>query len=30
VPEVDQAITEMGGWLRSKLGLGELAAATRI
>jgi acetyl esterase/lipase len=30
VPEVDQAITEMGSWLRSKLGLSELAAATRI
>jgi epsilon-lactone hydrolase len=29
VPEVDHAITEMGSWLRSKLGLGELAA-TRI
>jgi len=27
VPEVDQAIEEMGGWLRSKLGLGALAAA---
>jgi monoterpene epsilon-lactone hydrolase len=26
VPEVDQAITEMGRWLRSKLGLGDLAA----
>ncbi|MGA3255056.1 MAG: alpha/beta hydrolase [Mycobacterium sp.] len=30
VPEVDQAITEMGSWLRSKLGLGQLAAAARI
>jgi epsilon-lactone hydrolase len=30
VPEVDQAITEMGGWLRSKLGLAELAAAKRF
>jgi epsilon-lactone hydrolase len=29
VPEVDHAITEMGSWLRSKLGLEELAA-TRI
>jgi epsilon-lactone hydrolase len=29
VPEVDHAITEMGGWLRSKLGLSDLAA-TRI
>jgi acetyl esterase/lipase len=27
VPEVDQAITEMGSWLRSKLGLSELAVA---
>ena len=27
VPEVDQAIAEMGGWLRSKLGLAALAAA---
>ena len=26
VPEVDQAIEEMAGWLRSKLGLGALAA----
>ena len=26
VPEVDQAIAEMGGWLRSKLGLATLAA----
>jgi acetyl esterase/lipase len=30
VPEVDQAITEMGSWLRSKLGLREHADATRI
>jgi acetyl esterase/lipase len=29
VPEVDDAIIEMGGWLRSKLGIGDLAA-TRI
>jgi epsilon-lactone hydrolase len=29
VPEVDHAITEMGSWLRSKLGLSELAA-TRV
>jgi acetyl esterase/lipase len=28
VPEVDQAITEMGSWLRSKLGLSELAPLT--
>jgi len=27
VPEVDQAIEEIGGWLRSKLGLPVLAAA---
>jgi acetyl esterase/lipase len=27
VPEVDDAVTEMGGWLRAKLGLGELTAA---
>jgi epsilon-lactone hydrolase len=27
VPEVDQAIEEIGGWLRSKLGLAVLAAA---
>jgi epsilon-lactone hydrolase len=27
VPEVDDAITEMGSWLRSKLGLGERVAA---
>jgi epsilon-lactone hydrolase len=27
VPEVDQAIEEIGGWLRSKLGLAALAAA---
>ena len=27
VPEADQAIEEIGGWLRSKLGLGALAAA---
>src|ERR1700722_518170 len=27
VPEVDQAIKEMGSWLRTKLGLGEIAAA---
>ena len=27
VPEVDQAIAEMGRWLRSKLGLAALAAA---
>jgi len=26
VPEVDQAISEMGGWLRSKLGLRPVAA----
>jgi epsilon-lactone hydrolase len=26
VPEVDQAIAEIGGWLRSKLGLAALAA----
>jgi hypothetical protein len=30
VPEVVQAITEMGSWLRSKLGLREHADATRI
>ena len=30
VPEVDEAITEMGGWLRSRLGLGELAVAARF
>jgi acetyl esterase/lipase len=30
VPEVDHAITEMGNWLRSKLGLREHAAATRL
>jgi epsilon-lactone hydrolase len=29
VPEVDDAITEMGSWLRSKLGLDEFGAATR-
>ena len=27
VPEVDHAITEMGSWLRTKLGLGAIAAA---
>jgi len=27
VPEVNQAIEEIGGWLRSKLGLAALAAA---
>ena len=27
VPEVDQAIKEMGSWLRTKLGLSEIAAA---
>jgi epsilon-lactone hydrolase len=27
VPEVDDAVTEMGGWLRAKLGLAELTAA---
>jgi monoterpene epsilon-lactone hydrolase len=27
VPEADQAIKEIGGWLRSKLGLAALAAA---
>jgi hypothetical protein len=27
VPEADQAIEEIGGWLRSKLGLAALAAA---
>ena len=27
VPEVDQAIEEIAGWLRSKLGLAALAAA---
>ena len=27
VPEVDQAVKEMGSWLRTKLGLGEIAAA---
>jgi epsilon-lactone hydrolase len=26
VPEVDDAVAEMGDWLRSKLGLGELSA----
>jgi epsilon-lactone hydrolase len=26
VPEVDDAVAEMGGWLRGKLGLGELSA----
>jgi acetyl esterase/lipase len=30
VPEVDHAITEMGSWLRSKLGLREHAAVTRL
>ena len=30
VPEVDHAITEMGNWLRSKLGLREHAAITRL
>jgi acetyl esterase/lipase len=30
VPEVDHAIAEMGSWLRSKLGLREHAAATRL
>ena len=30
VPEVNHAIAEMGSWLRSKLGLSELAAATHI
>jgi acetyl esterase/lipase len=30
VPEVDHAITEMGNWLRSKLGLREHAAVTRL
>jgi epsilon-lactone hydrolase len=29
VLEVDQAIAEMGSWLRSRLGLGELAAGAR-
>jgi len=27
MPEVNQAIEEIGGWLRSKLGLAALAAA---
>jgi len=27
VPEADQAIKEIGGWLRSKLGLAAMAAA---
>ncbi|HEY4041851.1 MAG TPA: alpha/beta hydrolase fold domain-containing protein [Rhodopila sp.] len=30
VPEVDQAIAEMGSWLRSKLGLGQFASARRV
>jgi acetyl esterase/lipase len=30
VPEVDHAITEMGNWLRSKLGLREHAAVKRL
>jgi acetyl esterase/lipase len=30
VPEVDHAIKEMGGWLRTKLGLSEIAAAARV
>jgi len=29
VPEVDHAIQETGGWLRTKLGLSEIAA-TRV
>jgi acetyl esterase/lipase len=30
VPEVDDAVMEMGSWLRAKLGLGEHPAAARI
>jgi hypothetical protein len=29
VLEVNHAIKEMGGWLRAKPGLGEIAATTR-
>jgi len=29
VPEVDEAIAEIGGWLRTKLGLAALASAAK-